>query len=68
MIQNRQHTKLIQQKKNRFDGDLLTMRVGFKKDVKTFVELEEMEFNDLEGGYRTMSQILEIREVMADIV
>ncbi len=27
-----------------------------------------MEFNDLEGGYRTMSQILEIREVMADIV
>jgi hypothetical protein len=38
------------------------MRVGFKKDVKTFVELDEIEFMALEGGYKTMSQILEIRK------
>eukprot|EP01017_Pseudomicrothorax_dubius_P044328 TRINITY_DN7480_c0_g1_i2.p1 TRINITY_DN7480_c0_g1~~TRINITY_DN7480_c0_g1_i2.p1 ORF type:complete len:294 (+),score=71.16 TRINITY_DN7480_c0_g1_i2:72-953(+) len=61
IIQNRPKFKLVEVKKNRFDGELGRVPLGFDKDTKRFVELTENEVLDLHKTPLMLPELLSRR-------
>lgn len=62
VIQNREGFKVFDVKKNRYDGELGRIPLGFNREVKQFFQLKKDEFEDLRNKERTMGQIILDRE------
>lgn len=54
VIQNRDGFKLLDVKKNRYDGELGKIPLGFNKDTKKFFQLRRAEFEALRTKEKTM--------------
>jgi twinkle protein len=63
VIQNRDGFKIFDIKKNRFDGDVGRVAIGFNKDSKSFFELKKKELEGLFNGEKTIHEIIDEREV-----
>ena len=63
LIQNREGYKLFDIKKNRYDGELGRIPLGFNRETKRFFQLKKAEFQDLKEKARTMADIIRDREM-----
>jgi twinkle protein len=64
IMQMRPKYRVMEIRKNRFDGDLGKVALGFDKNVKRFIELKEEEVLDLKNTPLTMKDLLERRETL----
>ena len=58
LIQNHKGYKVLELKKNRFDGEVGSIAVGFDKDTKSYFELYQHEVVDLENEKVKISDIV----------
>lgn len=62
IIQNRDNFKIYEIKKNRFDGELGKVALGFDKSSKKFFQLSQSELEQLFKKTITVEEIVENRE------
>jgi len=62
ILQNRPKYRVVDIKKNRFDGDLGKIPLGFDRDTKRFFELKEGEVMTLHRTPETIKEIIEQRK------
>lgn len=61
-MQNRESFRVIELKKNRFDGDLGRSALGFNKDFKQYFELSLEDVHKLNMKQTTIKEILSKRK------
>lgn len=57
-MQNRDHYRVLEVKKNRYDGDVGRKGLIFDRDTKRFFELSRSQVGSLIDGKRSNSEIL----------
>eukprot|EP00743_Colponemidia_sp_Colp-15_P007121 GILK01007682.1.p1 GENE.GILK01007682.1~~GILK01007682.1.p1 ORF type:complete len:818 (-),score=127.08 GILK01007682.1:134-2587(-) len=61
ILQNKQHLRFLDIKKNRFDGDVGRIVMTLDKKLQKYVELSTDDVNAYESGFKTLEDILEAK-------
>jgi len=65
ILQNRYKYRLVDIRKNRFDGEIGRFGLGYDRNTKRFLELTENEVNDLNKTQKTLEDIFAARATAA---
>lgn len=63
IIQNRENYKILDVRKNRYDGELGRFPLGFNRNTKNFFQFTKSEFEALRFKEKTMHDIINEREL-----
>jgi twinkle protein len=58
MVQSRQNFRIFDVKKNRFDGEIGKVAMGYNKELRSFTQLTKSELLKLHNNEATMEDVL----------